>query len=58
MDKAAGIPARPGSTTESWIGRGTLHSLAGRAHAEDDESVGWHPDYPDLCQNHNEQPGQ
>ncbi|MGJ5831967.1 ABC-three component system protein [Streptomyces ossamyceticus] len=59
MDKAAGIPARPGSTTESWIGRGTLHSLAGRAHsAEDDESVGWHPDYPDLCRNHNEQLGQ
>ncbi|MEU9348987.1 ABC-three component system protein [Streptomyces sp. NPDC048278] len=59
MDKAGGIPARPGSTTESWIGRGTLHSLAGRAHsAEDDESVGWHPDYPDLCQSHTEQPGQ
>ncbi|QLJ02892.1 hypothetical protein HZZ00_19010 [Streptomyces sp. NEAU-sy36] len=58
MDKAAVIPARPGSTTESWIGRGTLHSLASRTHAEEGESVGWHPDYPDLCKNHNEQPGQ
>lgn len=55
MDKVAGMPARPGSTTEAWIGRGTMHSLADRAHtADDDESVGWHPDYPDLCQNHNE----
>ncbi|MGF2213771.1 ABC-three component system protein [Streptomyces albidoflavus] len=58
MDKAAVLPARPGSTTESWIGRGTLHSLAGRTYAEDDETVGWHPDYPDFCQKHNEQPGQ
>lgn len=59
MDKVADMPARPGSTTEAWIGRGTMHSLAGRAQtADDDESVGWHPDYPDLCQNHNEQPGQ
>jgi hypothetical protein len=59
MDKAAGLPARPGSTTESWIGRGTMHSLAGRAQStDDDESVGWHPDYPDLCQDHNEPQGQ
>ncbi|MFI5799769.1 ABC-three component system protein [Streptomyces sp. NPDC051677] len=59
MDKAAGMPARPGSTTEGWIGRGTMHSLADRAQSADDhESVGWHPDYPDLCQNYNEQPGQ
>jgi hypothetical protein len=59
MDKAAGMPARPGSTTESWIGRGTMHSLAGRAQsADDDESVGWHPDYPDLCQGLNEQRDQ
>ncbi|WP_327350294.1 ABC-three component system protein [Streptomyces sp. NBC_01304] len=59
MDKAADMPARPGSTTEGWIGRGTMHSLAGRAqNAGDDESVGWHPDYPDLCQSHNESQGQ
>ncbi|MEU1790280.1 ABC-three component system protein [Streptomyces sparsogenes] len=59
MDKVADMPARPGSTTEAWIGRGTMHSLAGRAQtADDEESVGWHPDYPDLCQNRNEQPGQ
>ncbi|QLH19291.1 ABC-three component system protein [Streptomyces sp. Rer75] len=59
MEKVADKPARPGSTTEGWIGRGTMHSLAGRAQtAHDDDSVGWHPDYPDLCQNHNEPQGQ
>ncbi|MER5358383.1 ABC-three component system protein [Streptomyces sp. NPDC002785] len=54
MDKVADLPARPGSITEGWIGRGTMHSLAGRHTAEDDESVGWHPDYPDLRQSHHE----
>jgi hypothetical protein len=55
MDKVADKPARPGSTTEGWIGRGTMHSLADRAHAADaEDSVGWHPDYPDLCQSRNE----
>ncbi|QTI87224.1 ABC-three component system protein [Streptomyces sp. AgN23] len=55
MDKVADKPARPGSTTEGWIGRGTIHSLAGRAQtADDDDSVGWHPDYPDLCRTRDE----
>ncbi|MFD7757275.1 ABC-three component system protein [Streptomyces sp. NPDC059757] len=56
MDKVADKPARPGSVTEGWIGRGTMHSLAGRTDqaAEAEESVGWHPDYTDLCQNHHE----
>ncbi|MFF1962455.1 ABC-three component system protein [Streptomyces sp. NPDC058232] len=56
MDKVADKPARPGSVTEGWIGRGTMHSLAGRTDqaAEAEDSVGWHPDYTDLCQNHHE----
>ncbi len=55
MDKVADKPARPGSVTKGWIGRGTMHSLAGRAdQAEADESVGWHPDYTDLCQDRHE----
>lgn len=58
MDKVADIPARPGSVTQGWIGRGTMHGLAGRAHVANEESVGWHPDYPDLCQNHSESQGQ
>lgn len=57
MDKVADLPARPGSTTEGWIGRGTMHSLAGRPRdADDEDAVGWHPDYPDLCQNHHDEP--
>ncbi|MFE2091585.1 ABC-three component system protein [Streptomyces sp. NPDC059460] len=56
MDKVADKPARPGSVTEGWIGRGTMHSLAGRTDqaADAEDSVGWHPDYTDLCQNHHE----
>jgi hypothetical protein len=56
MDKVADKPARPGSVTEGWIGRGTMHSLAGQTDqaAEAEDSVGWHPDYTDLCQNHHE----
>ncbi|MGW4177067.1 ABC-three component system protein [Streptomyces rubiginosohelvolus] len=58
MDKVADLPARPGSTTERWIGRGAMHSLAGRPRTDDDEdAVGWHPDYPDLCQGHHDEPG-
>jgi hypothetical protein len=35
-----------------------MHSLADRAQSiDDDESVGWHLDYPDLCQDHNEPQG-
>jgi len=52
MDRVADIPARPGSNTEGWIGRGTMHGLADRAQVADEESVGWHPDYPDLCLEH------
>ncbi|MEW2573993.1 ABC-three component system protein [Streptomyces sp. NPDC047070] len=55
MDKVADKPARPGSTTEGWVGRGTMHSLADRARtAGAEDAVGWHPDYPDLCQSRNE----
>lgn len=51
MDVAADKPARPGSTTAGWIGRGTMHSLADRAGHPDTapDAVGWHPNYTDLC---------
>ncbi|MFJ7593355.1 ABC-three component system protein [Streptomyces sp. NPDC097617] len=51
MDKVADKPARPGSITESWIGRGTMHSLADRA-ATSNKPVGWHPRYDSHCKNH------
>lgn len=55
MDKAAVMPARPGSITAAWIGRGTMHSLADRAdQAEAEESVGWHPDYGHRCRRHDQ----
>ncbi|MEV0701081.1 ABC-three component system protein [Saccharopolyspora sp. NPDC050389] len=55
MDKVADKPARPGSATEGWIGRGTMHSLAGRPQtAEPEDSIGWHPDFPELRRSHNE----
>ncbi|MFE9181329.1 ABC-three component system protein [Streptomyces sp. NPDC007126] len=58
MDKVAGLPARPGSTTEGWIGRGAMHSLADRPRTrDDDEAVGWHPDHPDLCACRQDEPG-
>ncbi|WP_206190840.1 ABC-three component system protein [Streptomyces phaeochromogenes] len=49
MDKVADEPARLGSNTVGWVGRGTMHSLADRA--ESDEGPGWHPDFSSLCQN-------
>lgn len=55
MDNVADKPARPGSVTEAWIGRGTMHSLAGRADsAETEDRVGWHPDYLDMCRDRDE----
>lgn len=47
MDAVADKPARPGSTTAGWIGRGTMHSLADRANTAP-EPVGWHPEYDNL----------
>ncbi|MEV4561493.1 ABC-three component system protein [Kitasatospora sp. NPDC049285] len=50
MDRVADRPARPGSVTASWIGRGTVHGLADQADTADpDRTVGWHPEYQDLC---------
>ena len=49
MEAVADKPARPGSTTAGWIGRGTMHSLADRA-AKAEDPVGWHPDYSSRCQ--------
>lgn len=50
MDKVAAMPARPGSVTAAWIGRGTMHGLADRAdQAHATEAVGWHPHYGDRC---------
>ncbi|MER0478593.1 ABC-three component system protein [Streptomyces sp. Edi2] len=48
MDKVADEPARLGSSTVGWVGRGTMHSLAD--HADSDEGPGWHPDFSSLCQ--------
>ncbi|MFJ1796642.1 ABC-three component system protein [Kitasatospora griseola] len=50
MDRVADRPARPGSVTAPWIGRGTVHGLADQADTADpDRTVGWHPEYQDLC---------
>jgi hypothetical protein len=56
MDAVADEPARPGSTTVGWIGRGTMHSLADRATTADDP-VGWHPHFEDMlgCDDEQEQ---
>ncbi len=51
MRVAADMPARRGSATESWIGRGTMHSLADRADTDADP-VGWHPRFDELCRSH------
>ncbi|WP_369263539.1 ABC-three component system protein [Streptomyces sp. R35] len=53
MDKAADEPARLGSNTVGWVGRGTMHSLADRA--DPDEGPGWHPDFTALCQSRADQ---
>ncbi|UGQ13540.1 hypothetical protein LO772_08020 [Yinghuangia sp. ASG 101] len=52
LDRAADEPARPGSATAAWIGRGTMHSLADRAAHTSvaEEAVGWHPDFVELCE--------
>ncbi|MFC4035764.1 ABC-three component system protein [Streptomyces polygonati] len=47
MDAVADEPARLGSTTVGWIGRGTMHSLADRAGTAQ-EPVGWHPRFRHL----------
>lgn len=56
MHKVADKPARPGSVTKGWLGRGAMHSLAGRADqaAEADGAVGGHPEYTDVGQDRHE----
>lgn len=51
MRVVANMPARQGSSTEGWIGRGTMHSLADCANTAA-EPVGWHPNFEMLCQSH------
>lgn len=52
MRTVADMPARQGSATEGWVGRGTMHSLADCADTSE-EPVGWHPNFEALCQSHN-----
>ncbi|MFJ9195682.1 ABC-three component system protein [Streptomyces globisporus] len=53
MDKVADRPARPGTSTAPWIGRGSIHDLCDRAaDVGSDRAVGWHPDHPRLCKDH------
>lgn len=55
MEKVADKPARPGSITAPWIGRGTVHGMADQADtAHPDRVLGWHPDYTDLCKDREE----